>query len=82
MARRRRSYPLPCLVDDIVDDSVLLSLLRIHDEVAFHIFFHFFQLLPGVLGQQLIRNLAHAQNFARVDVDIGRLTADKPPIDG
>jgi hypothetical protein len=36
-------------VDDVVDDSVFLRLLRIHNEVAFDVFFHFFELLTGVL---------------------------------
>jgi hypothetical protein len=39
------------LVDDIVDDSVFLRLLRIHDEVALHVLLYFIQLLAGVLGQ-------------------------------
>src|SRR5208282_4026712 len=39
------------LIDDIVNDSIFLSLLRIHDEVAFHVLLHFIQFLAGVLGQ-------------------------------
>src|SRR5713226_2250308 len=37
--------PLSRLIDDIVYDSVFLSLLGIHNEVALHIFFDLFQLL-------------------------------------
>src|SRR5450759_1626359 len=46
-----RSYPLSGLIDDIVDDSVFLRLLRVHDEIALHVLLHFIQLLAGVLGQ-------------------------------
>ena len=45
-----RSYRFPGLIDDIVYDSVFLGLLRIHNEVALHIFLHFIQLLARVLG--------------------------------
>jgi len=43
----RRGYgkailPLAGLVDNIVNDSVLLRLLRVHDEVALHVFLNFF----------------------------------------
>jgi hypothetical protein len=49
--RKRRSYPLSGLIDDIVYDSIFLSLLRIHDEVALDVLLHFIQLLAGVLCQ-------------------------------
>src|SRR5215469_18081639 len=66
--------PSSRLINDIVDDSVFLSLLRVHNEVALHILFHFFQLLPAVLGQQLVGNLAHTQDFTGMNVNIGGLT--------
>ena len=63
-------------VDDIVDDSVFLCLLRVHDEVAFHVFFDFSSFWPRVLGQQLISNLAHPQDFAGMNVDVGCLAGE------
>src|ERR1700685_1110787 len=50
-SREGRSYRFSGLVDDIVYDSVLLRLLRIHDEIALHVFFHLIELLGGVLGE-------------------------------
>ena len=47
----RRSYLLSRLINDIVYDSVFLSLLRIHDEIALYIFFHFIQFLSAVFCQ-------------------------------
>src|SRR6266550_1529260 len=75
---KARSYPLSGLVNDIVYDSVFLRLLRIHDEVAFHVFFHLIQFLPAVLGQQLVCNLPHTKDFAGVDVNVSSLTRKTP----
>src|SRR6202453_5450761 len=72
--REGRSYRFYGLIDDIVYDSVFLSLLRVHDEIALHIFLHFVELLPGVLGEQLVCYLAHAQNLPSMNVDVGSLT--------
>src|SRR5271167_722288 len=58
------------LENNAVNNAVFLALLRIHDEVAFHIPLHFFQPLTAVLGQKLAGDLAHAQNLAGMDVDI------------
>src|ERR1700681_3991611 len=68
--------PSSRLIDDIVYDSVFLSLLRIHDEVALHVLLHFIQLLARVFSQQLISNLPHAQNFARMNINVGRLARE------
>ena len=46
-----RSYPLSRLIDDIVYDSVFLSLLRVHDEVALDIFLDLVQFLTTMLGK-------------------------------
>src|SRR3954454_17371091 len=69
-----RSYRFCRLVDDIVYDSVFLSLLRVHDEVALHIFFYFVEFLPAVLRQQLIRDLAHTKNLTRMNINISSLS--------
>src|SRR6266851_1943192 len=39
------------LVNDIVDDSVFLGLLRVHDEVALHILFYLIQLLSAMFRE-------------------------------
>src|SRR5262249_19126155 len=65
-----RSYNLTGLVDDIVNDSVFLCLLRVHDEVPFNVFFDFVQLLPAVLREQLVRDVTHPQDFPRMNVDV------------
>src|SRR6266850_6352959 len=70
--------PLSRLVDDIVYDSVLFCLLRVHNEVAFHILLYLLELLTAVLSQQLIRNLTHTQDFAGMDVDIRSLPRESP----
>lgn len=62
------------LVDDVVDDAVFLALLDVHDEVAFHVALDLFQQLAGMLGQYLVSNFAHTQNFAGMDIDVGRLS--------
>src|ERR1039458_6000162 len=62
-------------VNDVVDDAVLLRLLRRHDEVAFHVALDAVQRLPCRFAHQLVGDLADAQNLARVDVDVSRLPA-------
>ena len=49
MIGKGRSYLLSRLVDDIVYDSVFLSLLRIHDEIALYILFYLIKLLTAML---------------------------------
>src|SRR5258708_40042927 len=49
--RGKPIIPSSRLIDDIVYDSVFLRLLRVHDEVAFDVFFYFIQLLAAVLRQ-------------------------------
>src|SRR5690349_6591653 len=68
-----RSYSLASLIDDIVNDSVFFGLLGVHNKVAFHVLFDFIQLLATMLRQQLICNLTHTENLARMDVDISCL---------
>src|SRR5215471_9320579 len=46
--REGRSYRFYRLVNDIVYDSVFLSLLRVHNEIALHILFYLVQFLPAM----------------------------------
>ena len=54
------SCGLLMLVDDLVDDAVFLALLRVHNEVAFHVALDLIELLAGVLGEDVVHGLAHA----------------------
>src|SRR5690242_13898638 len=59
--------------NDLIDDAVVLALLGIHDEIAFHVLFNLLQLLTGMLRHDLVHDLAHAQNLARMNIDVGCL---------
>src|SRR5579872_3155604 len=63
------------LVDDVIHKAVLLGLVRVHDEIALHIFLDLFKGLPGVQCHDAVQVLAHAQDLTGVDVDVGRLSA-------
>src|SRR5262245_47442524 len=63
------------LSDDFVDDTVFFRLLRGHDVVPLGIFLDPLGRLVRVEHENLVQSLAHAQNLARRDVDIGRLSA-------
>src|ERR1035438_2259073 len=60
--------------DDAIDHAVGDGLIRLHDVVAVHILGYALHRLAGGAGQHGIENFAHAQDFAGVDIDIGRLT--------
>src|SRR5256885_10497468 len=62
------------LVDDVVHDSVVFALLRVHDEIALYVLLYLLQFLAGVLGHDVVHDLAHAQNLAGVNVDVGSLS--------
>src|SRR5665213_843036 len=63
-------------VDDVVDDAVFLGLRGGHDEVAFHVVLDAVERLPGAGTHQLVGDLANAQNFAGMDVDVRGLAAE------
>src|ERR1700675_156639 len=46
--------------DHLVDDAVLLGLVRPHDEVAVGVLGHLLDRLAGVVGQDLVQGLTHA----------------------
>src|SRR5688500_15730641 len=58
LARRRDLLEVPA-VDHLVDDPVLLGLLGAHDVVAVGVLGDPLDVLPGVLGQELVQQLAH-----------------------
>jgi len=72
---RRLSYRFSGLIDDIVYDSVFLCLLRVHDKVPLHVLFSTLSsFCPLCFESNWFCNLAHTQDFAGMDVDIGSLT--------
>ena len=73
---KRQQNTLPVLENDLVNQPVFLRLLGVHDEIALHVALDLFQDLAAVFGQQLVGDLTHAENFARLNIDIGRLSGD------
>src|SRR5678815_1603574 len=60
--------------DDVIDYPVFLPLVRRHDVIAFSIVLDSLECLPGVVHQDFVEPLAHAQNFPRMNIDVGRLS--------
>src|SRR5439155_14014789 len=56
--------------DDLVDDAVLPGLLGIEDVVPVRVLGHLFQLLPGVLGDDLLEQLPVPGDLLRLDLDV------------
>src|SRR6185312_6770861 len=65
--------PLP---DDFVNNTVFLPLLRAHDVIPFGVILDALQGLACVMRENLVQALPRAQELARVDIDVGRLTAE------
>src|SRR3982074_3171398 len=59
--------------DTPVDHAVIHGLFGAHDVVAIHIARYAVDGLAGAAGEQTVECLAHAQNLARIDVDLGGL---------
>src|SRR5206468_2592834 len=59
--------------EDLVDDPVLLGLLGRHDEVAVGVLLDLLQGLSRVLGEDLVQELAVAQDLLRLDLDVDGL---------
>src|SRR4029453_10462633 len=59
--------------DDLVDDLVLLGLLRGHEEVAVGVALDLLHALAGVVNQDAVQLLPHAEDLPGLDVDIRRL---------
>src|SRR4029453_17410707 len=60
--------------DDLVDDLVLLGLLRGHEEVAVGVALDLLHALAGVVNQDAVQLLPHAEDLPGLDVDVRRLT--------
>src|SRR3954467_3007144 len=71
LCRRYRSE-LP-VGDDLVDDPVFLRLVTAHDGVTIGVLRHPFQRVAGVVGEDLVEELAHPDDFLRLDLDVDRL---------
>src|SRR6478609_1581649 len=65
-------HPFP---DDVVNNSVFLALVGPHDVVALRVVLDPLGRLAGVLHQDLVDALAHAQDFLGRQVDVGGLAA-------
>src|SRR5262245_6132030 len=73
-----RDIPAPSgsLVDDVVDEAVLEPLGRGHDVVAVRVPLELVERLAGMALQDGVQRLAHPQDLAGVDLDLGRLPLD------
>src|SRR5437588_6329039 len=67
---------LPELVlgDHAIDDPVILRLVGAHEVVALGVLAHLFEVLAGVVGDDLVEAPAHVDDLLGVDLDIGRLS--------
>src|SRR5207237_10416001 len=70
---RTARCPELVLRDHTVDDAVLLRLVGAHEVVALGVLLHLLDVLPGVLGDDLIQPAAHVDDLPGMDFDIGRL---------
>src|SRR5512139_2180810 len=64
------------LADHIVNDTVILRLLRAHDVVALGVHLDALERLPRVVLQDAVEVLAHPQQLPRRDVDVGGLPGE------
>src|SRR5256885_4045409 len=56
--------------DHFIDDAVVLGILGFHYEIAVGVLVDLLDRLARVLGQDLVEQVAHAQNLARLDLDV------------
>ena len=66
-------------IDDVIDQSVLASLFGPHEAVAVGVFLQLLERLAGVPLVDLVELLLHADEFFRVDQDIGRASLPFQP---
>src|SRR2546427_299486 len=59
--------------DDFVDDSIVLRLLGGHEKVAIGVTLDLVHALAGVVHEDAVQLLAHPEDLAGLDVDVGRL---------
>ena len=70
--RHRRLMP-SVLRDHPIDDSVLLRLFRAHEVIALGVVANLLEVLPGVLGDDLVEAPADVDDLVRMYFNIGRL---------
>src|SRR3954470_21765685 len=61
--------------DDIVNNTVFLALVRRHDVVALGVVLDPLDVLAGMVDQDLVEPLTHAQDLSGRNINIGRLAA-------
>src|SRR5260221_14570053 len=64
---------LNVLLNDLINDPIFLGLFGDHDVVPLHVLLDPIEGLAGVTNQDVAGDLAHAQDLARLDVDVGGL---------
>src|SRR3954469_3272501 len=64
------------LRDYSVDEPVFLRLFGAHEVVALGISGHLFQVLAAVVGQDLVKAVAHVDDLLGVDLDVGGLSLE------
>src|SRR5258707_351385 len=67
------SRPLP---DDIINNTVFLTLVGRHDVVPLCIILDALHRLAGVMDQDVVDPLPHSQDFAGRNINIGRLPGE------
>src|SRR5207253_7607819 len=67
-------YALAMLVNNFVDQAVILGLLRRHNEIAFDVFLDFVHRLLAMIGQELVDDRTHAQNFFCMNINVSSLS--------
>src|SRR5688500_9516940 len=74
--RGHRPRPFSVLRDHSVDQVVLLGLLGAHEVIALRVARHLLEILPGVLGEDLVEAAADVDDLLGVDLDVRRLSLE------
>src|SRR5690349_1104475 len=64
------------LTNYVINNTVFLALIGPHDVVPLGILLDALERLAGVLGEDLVQPFARAKQFARVNIDVGRLPSE------
>src|SRR5882724_4250634 len=59
--------------DHLIDDPIVLRLLRGHEKVAVRVVLDLIHRLAGVIDEDAVQLLAHPEDLLGLDVDVGRL---------
>ena len=60
--------------EDVVDEAIVFRHLGCHEIIAFGVVFDGFEGLSAVLGKDAVQFFAQAEDFSRMDLDLGRLS--------